>query len=561
MLSRSTWIKIGVFILLLAAFIIPRIGGLGSFVTADEPTWGKRSAIFYYALMNGEYDATNLTGHPGVTTMWLGAAAYGIQFPRFEKIGQLNFGDSWLLINFIRHQINPMTILATARSLVALVVITAMMAAFLFAVRLLGIRLAFFGFLLIAFDPFHVAHSRYLHTNGMLGTFMFLSVVAFLYYLHTRRAAGLIVSGAAAGLSFLSITPGFFLIPIIGLLTLAAMFIEKGEEKLWSPQVIWKKGVLPLLAWGIVSLAVITIAWPAMWSNPIDTLASIIQYAFSAAEGEIGGAHFVEAYENMQDQGALYLHYYPLVFLWRTTPLVLAGIFLAILFARRLRVFPKVVRWSLLGLAAYAVLYALFMTAGAKKFDRYLLPAFPAMDVLAAAGWVMALTWFRERFQPHQLVLRTVIPTVILVGVVAFQAVGTLQKYPYYLTYYNPLMGGPKKAPEVVTVGWGEGLNQAARYLDKVPGIRDKKILSWYALAFSWYGLGMGVQAEDMGFSTRMPLDDYLQLDYIVLYVNQWQRNTPPHLLEYLGQQEPEHTVTIGDVEYVRIYRIDKSGE
>jgi len=36
-------------------------------------------------------------------------------------------------------------------------------------------------------------------------------------------------------------------------------------------------------------------------------------------------------------------------------------------------------RWELTALWGYAILFSFFMTAGAIKFDRYLLPVFPTL--------------------------------------------------------------------------------------------------------------------------------------------------------------------------------------
>src|SRR5262245_16218466 len=48
---------------------------LGSFVTLDEiDFWLRRSQQFLTALQTGDYAATALSTHPGVTTMWLGGA-------------------------------------------------------------------------------------------------------------------------------------------------------------------------------------------------------------------------------------------------------------------------------------------------------------------------------------------------------------------------------------------------------------------------------------------------------------------------------------------------------
>ena len=106
-------------------------------------------------------------------------------------------------------------------------------------------------------------------------------------------------------------------------------------------------------------------------------------------------------------------------------------------------------------------------------------------------------------------------------------------------------------------VGWGEGLNEAALYLKQVPNIRKKRILSWYSLAFDWYSLQLGVQSEVADFSPETSLQDYLNLDYLVVYVNQLQRKYPPDLIAYLEQQKPVYTVQMNGVDYVYIYRLN----
>ncbi|MEZ4556808.1 MAG: hypothetical protein R2854_10240 [Caldilineaceae bacterium] len=51
---------------------------------------------------------------------------------------------------------------------------------------------------------------------------------------------------------------------------------------------------------------------------------------------------------------------------------------------KRITPFPRTTgRRVGVALAVYAVLFTAFMTIGAKKFDRYMLPALLALDVLA----------------------------------------------------------------------------------------------------------------------------------------------------------------------------------
>ena len=42
---------------------------------------------------------------------------------------------------------------------------------------------------------------------------------------------------------------------------------------------------------------------------------------------------------------------------------------------------------------------------------------------------------------------RRVVPAIALCLLVVVQAAGTLRTYPYYLSYYNPLLGGSRRAP------------------------------------------------------------------------------------------------------------------
>jgi hypothetical protein len=61
-------------LLIFCAGLLPRVAGLNDFYTTDEAYyWQGRVARFAAAVSQGDWAATNQTGHPGVTTMWLGS--------------------------------------------------------------------------------------------------------------------------------------------------------------------------------------------------------------------------------------------------------------------------------------------------------------------------------------------------------------------------------------------------------------------------------------------------------------------------------------------------------
>ena len=48
--------------------------------------------------------------------------------------------------------------------------------------------------------------------------------------------------------------------------------------------------------------------------------------------------------------------------------------------------------------------------------------------------------------------------------------------WPYELTYANPLLGGNPAAQRTIASGWGEGLDEAARYLNDRTGSARLKV-------------------------------------------------------------------------------------
>jgi hypothetical protein len=552
------WLELGLLVLLLAAIAVPRMAALGRFVTADEPTWGKRAASFYFALTERDYAATYQTGHPGVTTMWAGAAAYALRFPKYQNVGQLSIGDSKLFDLFQRHGINPLELLATARLLIAVTVTLTLFASFFFARQIIGMWTALLGFFLIAFEPMDVAHSRLLHTNGLVSAFTFFSLLTFIYYLRKRKLYALLLSGGAAGLGFATVTPGFVLVPAIIVLNVLDLSSYRTAEGRLDLKRFGMNVIAPLAIWGATSLMVLFLIWPAMWVDPAGTFTKMVNFTLNATEGGSGGAEFVAAYNSEYDPSAKYFYFYPLTYLWRSTPIVLAGLLLAgviLISRRRKRIDANVLR-NIYDLFIFVVVFTLVMSLGTKKFDRYYLPVYLAFDLVAALGWLLSTEWLVEKFKRLRRVHLTVVAGAL---VILAQIVPVVQNYPYYLTYYNPLLGGLNNAPQAMMVGWGEGLNDAALFLQKQPDIGHKKIIAWYPLAFTWYSLGLGIQADPIDISPEADaatMAEYLSADYAVTYVNELQRDMPKQLLDYLATKKPIYTVKIHGMDFAWVYKL-----
>jgi 4-amino-4-deoxy-L-arabinose transferase-like glycosyltransferase len=463
--------------------------------------------------------------------------------------------------------------LEAGRFFVLLAITASLLLAFVEAVRLAGLLPALAGFLLVALDPFHVALSRMLHLDGLVSSLMLLAILAFLAYLYRgRRRVDLVLSGVAAGLGWLTKSPAFFLAPFIGLLALIELArVWYAQRRIgWGElrQIVW-----PLMVWSAVGWFVFVLLWPAMWVDPIGTL----QRVFAEANTYAAEGHSTEVFFNgMAVTGDPGRRFYPVSYLWRSTPSVLAGLGLAgiLFFLRRAYRLPRSspaslsragtietsevswsngAAWTAAALILFAALFTIFMTFGSKKFDRYLLPVYAPLDLAAGIGWALAAGWLAGRLPAKVSALA--IPA-LLVAVLAGQALAIVQTYPYYLSYYNPLLGGSQRAPQVMMIGWGEGIDQAARYLNTKPGAKRLKVMSWYPNgSFSYFFKGNTIHTMDEWEQTE-PL--MLGSDYVVTYVHQWQRHLPfPEMLAELARQTPERVFYLNGIEYVRIYKMD----
>ncbi|MFN2237275.1 MAG: hypothetical protein ACK2U1_23850, partial [Anaerolineales bacterium] len=212
---------------------------------------------------------------------------------------------------------------------------------------------------------------------------------------------------------------------------------------------------------------------------------------------------------------------------------------------------PKV-RWLSTVLLIAILIFTIVMTFGIKKFDRYIIPVYAPLDMLAGLGWYTWMLWLKEKSPSH---LRKVVIPIALCFVIILQAISALRIFPNMLAYYNPLMGGGRKAPDVMQIGWGEGLDLAALYLNQKTNAENLAVSSWYG----WGPFSFFFNGETFDIDNRILVgnnwENINSSDYIVTYIHQWQRNLPEDLLSELATQKPEHTIWINGIEYIRIYK------
>jgi hypothetical protein len=545
--KRVSRLEIIAILVILAAGLMLRLVGLDAFVVSDELRWTCRSIGFREALRQLDWRSTFRVGHPGVVTTWLGTVfipgddahaqttcRVSEEANRFDQpvVGETPEQHAQRLAELGRF-------LLSGRLGVALLTWLCIAGVYLLARMIWGPEIAVLSAILLTLDPFYLAHSRFLHLDAVLTGLATLSVLGLLASRQSppgskSRLGLLAVSGAVGGLAILQKTPAGFLVPFT-VLVLTVDALRQGVSR----QVL-VRSARDLVLWGVVVGVVCVALWPAMWSDPVGTVRQVMGEALGyAQEGHDSGNYFLG--RPVEDPGWLF---YPVAGLFRLSPFALIGLIAALVWLIKGGLSERALTFGTLLL--YSGLFGVFISVGAKKFDRYLLPVFPALDIVAAYGLLEIASAVRKRTDRGDRDRLMVV--LACVAVLVVQGALLLPHYPYYLTYYNPLLGGLRQATKTLLVGWGEGYDEVAAYLNAKPDAQHLQVaspsVSIIAPVFKGEVKAMSRYVDS-------------QTDYVVFYISRVQRLRHEDLSEmyHLNPQvEPEHIVKLHGVEYAWIY-------
>lgn len=508
-------VMVGLFII--AA--VPRMADLGTFLTADEKNWMGRSYEFIRAVKDWRFNDTLQTTHPGVTTLWIsGAAITGYMFLTHTLF---SYGN---LAHFA----------AAAQFPVALATSLAVPVMYLFLRRLFDNRFVpILGSLFIALDSFLIGYSRVVHVDALLTSLMLMAALAAMIYAQSGyKRNWLIASAVLSGLAILTKFPALFLVPFWWLAVLFKPAPTPGEESSSTPGEVARSHLRDFTLWLIVIALMFVIIWPAMLYVPDPKgNALIIKRDLVIA---------AETPHNMTEEYTVNSAHYPLTLLTRTNPVTLIFASVALLwmllsqfsifssqFSKNFQFFNDRRRVLVL-LVAYIFFFVLMMTLVAKKGDRYILPVFLALDVLAAFGiWIMGrrLRWIAGA------------------AAVVYLAMTVWNYHPYAIAYSNPLF--PDNLSQ--ELGWGEGLEQVAAWLNE----NDPK-----AVVASWYPEELG--AYTSARVAHINAHEQSKVKYVVLYRNMFGR-APVHYAnnfidEYYKKRDPVFIAHVAGKEFAWVY-------
>jgi hypothetical protein len=203
------------------------------------------------------------------------------------------------------------------------------------------------------------------------------------------------------------------------------------------------------------------------------------------------------------------------------------------------------------------VAFTVSISLGEKKQDRYLLAVLGMLNVIAAVGLRALLPQARAALarglargsKRASSWLKNSSYAWLLLPVAIVQAVTCLPHHPYYLTYYNPLVGGNRAAARALLIGWGEGNELAADYLNRLPNADELTVVASMAAAFAPFFKGRTLM--------WWPPSQAFRADYVVLHRKDVQQGQiHPHLMTYIRETWPlERMFTLHGLPYTWIYR------
>jgi len=383
------------------------------------------------------------------------------------------------------------TVLLRARLAVALLALALALTVFLAAHAMWGAGPAFLALGLIVFEPNLVAHGSLVTTDVGVTFGIFLAVFCFYSFVKRPSAPWLMATGVAAGVAIASKHSGILIFPILLLLGPLELVLRRQNS---PDQKNGPKKVLTLVA-SLAAIAAIAIV--LLWAtygfrfaarpaglNLDPSLAALAGGAHSA------GSPLLLAVARWKLLPESYLYGFADILHGEATPTYLLGkyyphaqwFWFPVIFAIKctlgflalclLLVFSPLVRArdrhrELIFLAIPAAVYfAAAMGSGITLGVRHVLPVYPFLIVLVAAGaWSLAR---RRRAW-----------AILVAALVVFHVASSLRSFPDDIAYANELWGGTANSYRLVTdsnVDWGQGLKAMKTYLDR-RGIKN----CWFA--------------------------------------------------------------------------------
>ncbi|MAF34663.1 hypothetical protein CMO91_02355 [Candidatus Woesearchaeota archaeon] len=417
-----------------------------------------------------------------------------------------------------RHNYFTGTPYTNARKVSALLNALTVLVLFVYARRYWGLPIAIVASSILTFLPHFLGHGKIAALDSPTTFFYVLAVFGFHYAIEkdTWKTWGLawLLSGLAISTKYSNFT--IFL--LFGLLYLIWRWpkVKENPKNIWY----WKTALLP-----IVALLILYLMWPWLWYHPIDN--------FQESVSHWTGSPPKEFFLGIQREAPL--HYF-IVYFFATTPLLV----LLLIFPGIWRLVKKRSFKTWLLLLWFLIPFLWSFSTGIQDGIRYIYVIFPPLALVAAVGWRKLPRW---RWQVFAIVMASLLLLSVRI-------------HPYYIDYYNPIVGGPKGVYEgqLFEFGWwGEGKKEM---IDWVNGNVPPNAL--VGTKFSPY-IDLSGWRSDVRYVDLELLNYSGHLDYVVTNTYwEWfnaEGDKYPIYQKDLENYKVVHTIDVMGAPLVKIYK------
>jgi hypothetical protein len=400
--------------------------------------------------------------------------------------------------------------------------------------ELAGIAAGLFALVLYAYDPNILGHNHYVTTDIGIAAFTTFSFYYFLKFIKNPGAKNIILAGLFLGLVQLAKFSSVITFPVLGLALIlyAAVIAPRNEAKKtfsWRAKTIfsylWKGAAIFAISFVVVWIVYFfnTHNMPAaklteainFYFSPQDSNSYVVQvneiltslnnraslrpfseYLLGVAMvfKRVAGGNGV--YYLGQVSGKAFTSYFPVVFAIKETlpamflmlaALIIASAKLIKSFLATLRLpVEKIIKTNfenikiflrhkiaIFALFMFIVLYSYVSITGNLNIGfRHLFPILPFVYILTAKVIFDFIKKIKDKYS------KAAFGTAVLV--LSFFIISeTASAYPYYMSYFNQIGGGPKNGYHYVTdsnADWGQDLKRLRDFLDDHPEINKIRV-------------------------------------------------------------------------------------
>jgi len=419
-----------------------------------------------------------------------------INFPGQDPSWQKNINAQWDFgAKFLYQSGNdPDKIVLWARLPMLLIMLLLGLYVFKWCREIYGNKAGLIALFFYSFSPTFLAHSRLVTTDVGAAAAFFIALYYFVRWLKKQNLTNLIFAGVALGLAFLTKFSLILIIPLFSFLTLIWILAKnwpKGKPALLKSAL---KSFVWLALIGVIAMALV---WPVYlyhtWNYPPDKQRADTEFILDSYGNRLLAEPVVWAASQplLRPYGQFFLgvlmviqravggnttyflgevsnlgwpSYFPIVFLLKV-PLALLALMLISLACSIYQInrpfFKKSFRWLKENFSQFALasLFILYWTTTLRSNlnigVRHILPTFPVLYILVS-GQIAKL------LNKKDSILKPLVTLVLI-----WYGLGTIMVYPFFLTYFNELAGGPENGYKYVTdsnLDWGQDLKRLVQY-------------------------------------------------------------------------------------------------